>query len=123
MTVTPSRPAPLATAGAPAPRAKVSATRHETHGVVRVDDYHWLRDRGDPAVTAYLEAENAYTRAVMAPTEALQETLFAEIKGRIRQTDMSVPYREGGAPLLHALRGRARVPHPLPAAAGRAGAG
>ena len=96
MTVTPSRPAPLATAGAPAPRAKVSATRHETHGVVRVDDYHWLRDRGDPAVTAYLEAENAYTRAVMAPTEALQETLFAEIKGRIRQTDMSVPYREGG---------------------------
>ncbi len=95
MTVTPSRPAPLATAGVPAPRAKVSPTRHETHGVVRVDDYHWLRDRGDPAVTAYLEAENAYTRAVMAPTEALQETLFAEIKGRIKQTDMSVPYREG----------------------------
>ena len=69
--------------------------RHETHGVVRVDDYHWLRDRVDPAVTAYLEAENAYTQAVMAPTEALQETLFAEIKGRIKQTDMSVPYREG----------------------------
>ena len=62
---------------------------------MRSDDYHWLRDRGDPAVTAHLEAENAYTRAVMAPTEALQETLFAEIKGRIRQTDMSVPYREG----------------------------
>ncbi len=95
MTVTPPRPAPLATAGVPAPRAKVSPTRHETHGVVRGDDYHWLRDRGDPAVTAYLEAENAYTRAVMAPTEALQETLFAEIKGRIKQTDMSVPYREG----------------------------
>ena len=69
--------------------------RHETHGVVRVDDYHWLRERGDPAVTAHLEAENAYTHAVMAPTEDLQETLFAEIKGRIKQTDMSVPYREG----------------------------
>ena len=94
--VAPASRAPLATAGAPAPRAKVSPTRHEIHGVVRVDDYHWLRDRGDPAVTAYLEAENAYTRAVMAPTEALQETLFAEIKGRVRQTDMSVPYREGG---------------------------
>ena len=90
-----SSSAPLSTAGVPPPRARVSPVRHETHGVVRVDDYHWLRDRGDPAVTAYLEAENAYTQAVMAPTEALQETLFAEIKGRIKQTDMSVPYREG----------------------------
>ena len=86
---------PLSTAGIAAPRAKVSPTRHEMHGVVRTDDYHWLRERGDPAVTAHLEAENAYTQAVMAPTEALQETLFAEIKGRIRQSDMSVPYREG----------------------------
>ncbi len=87
--------APLSTAGVPPPRARVSPVRHEMHGVVRVDDYHWLRDRGDPAVTAYLEAENAYAQAVLAPTEALQETLFAEIKGRIRQTDMSAPYREG----------------------------
>ncbi len=87
---------PLSTAGIAAPRARVSPTRHETHGVVRTDDYHWLRERGDPAVTAHLEAENAYTQAVMAPTETLQETLFEEIKGRIRQTDMSVPYREGG---------------------------
>ena len=92
---TSSSSAPLSTAGVPPPRARVSPVRHETHGVVRVDDYHWLRDRGDPAVAAYLEAENAYTQAVMAPTEALQEALFAEIKGRIRQTDMSVPYREG----------------------------
>ena len=92
---TDASPTPLSTAGIPAPRARVSPVRHETHGVVRVDDYHWLRERGDPAVTAYLEAENAYTQAVMAPTEALQETLFAEIKGRIKQTDMSVPYREG----------------------------
>ena len=93
--VTGSSPAPLSIDGIPAPRARVSPVRHETHGVVRTDDYHWLRERGDPAVTAHLEAENAYTQAVMAPTEALQETLFAEIKGRIRQTDMSVPYREG----------------------------
>ena len=77
------------------PRARVGPTRLETHGVVRVDDYYWLRERDNPEVTAYLEAENEYTRAVMAPTEALQETLFAEIKGRIKQTDMSVPYREG----------------------------
>ena len=88
-------PAPLSTDGIPAPRARVSPVRHETHGMVRVDDYHWLRERGNPAVTAHLEAENAYTQAVMAPAEALQETLFAEIKGRIKQTDMSVPYPEG----------------------------
>ena len=77
------------------PRARVGPTRLETHGVVRVDDYYWLREKDDAEVTAYLEAENEYTRAVMAPTEALQETLFDEIKGRIKQTDMSVPYREG----------------------------
>ena len=94
-TAGPSSPTPLSTAGLSPPRARVSPVHHEAHGVVRIDDYHWLRDRGEPAVTAYLEAENAYTRAVMAPTEALQETLFAEIKGRIKQTDMSVPYREG----------------------------
>ena len=63
--------------------------------MVRVDDYYWLRERDNPEVTAYLEAENEYSRAVMAPTEALQERLFDEIKGRIKQTDMSVPYREG----------------------------
>ena len=94
--VDPPPRAPLSTDGIPAPRARVSPTRHEAHGVVRVDDYHWLRERGDPAVAAHLEAENAYARAVMAPTEALQETLFAEIKGRVRQTDVSAPYREGG---------------------------
>ena len=77
------------------PSARVVPTRLEKHGVVRVDDYYWLRRRDDPDVIAYLEAENEYTRAVMAPTEALQDTLFAEIKGRIKQTDMSVPYREG----------------------------
>ncbi len=77
------------------PRARVAPTRLETHGVVRVDDYYWLRERDNPEVTAYLEAENEHTSAVMASTEALQETLFTEIKGRIKQTDMSVPYREG----------------------------
>ena len=77
------------------PHARVAPTRLEKHGVVRVDDYYWLRGRGDPEVAAYLEAENDYTCAVMAPTEALQDTLFAEIKGRIKQTDLSVPYREG----------------------------
>ena len=86
---------PASTTEPAPPRARIAPTRLETHGVVRVDDYYWLRERDNPEVTAYLEAENEYTRAVLAPTEALQETLFAEIKGRIKQTDMSVPYREG----------------------------
>ena len=69
--------------------------RHEMHGDVRADDYYWLRERENPEVVDYLKAENAWTEAAMAHTEQLQEELFDEIKGRIRQTDMSVPYRDG----------------------------
>ena len=85
----------LCTKGIQRPRARISPTRLETHGTVRLDDYYWLRDREHSDVTDYLQSENNYTAAVMAPTETLQETLFDEIKGRIKQTDMSVPYREG----------------------------
>jgi oligopeptidase B len=60
---------------------------------VRTDDYYWLRERDDPAVIAYLEAENAYTEAMMAHTADIQETLFQEIRARIKQTDESVPYK------------------------------
>ena len=80
---------------APPPRAARRPHRHEKHGDVRVDDYHWLRERDDPEVRAYLEAENAHLRESMAATADLEQRLFEEIKGRIRQTDMSVPYREG----------------------------
>jgi oligopeptidase B len=69
--------------------------RSETrHGDTRVDDYYWLRDKKNPEVIAYLEAENAYTDAVMKPTQALQETLYKEMLGRIKQTDLTVPYRQ-----------------------------
>lgn len=68
----------------------------EIHGETRVDDYHWLRHRHDPEVLAYLEAENAYTQAMMAPSRRLQGTLYREMLGRIKQTDMGVPVREGG---------------------------
>ena len=77
------------------PRAPRRPHRHEKHGDVRVDDYQWLRDRDNPEVRAYLEAENAYVRESMAATADLEQRLFEEIKGRIKQTDMSVPYREG----------------------------
>ncbi len=65
------------------------------HGDRREDDYFWLRDKNDPRVTAHLEAENAYTAAVMQPTEPLQESLYKEILGRIKEDDTTVPYRRG----------------------------
>ena len=65
------------------------------HGRTLIDDYFWLREKDAPEVRAYLEAENAYTEEVMQPTRALQETLYAEMLGRIKQTDLSVPSRIG----------------------------
>jgi oligopeptidase B len=75
------------------PIAAQRPERLETHGRVRTDEFFWMRDRENPEVIAHLEAENAYTAARMAHTEALQERLFDEIQSRIQQTDMSVPYR------------------------------
>jgi oligopeptidase B len=65
------------------------------HGETLVDNYFWLREKTNSEVIAYLEAENAYTAAVLKPTEALQETLYKEFLGRIKQTDLSVPYKLG----------------------------
>ena len=78
------------------PVADVHAVIHEKHGDVRVDHYHWLRERDNPAVIEYLEAENTYTKAVLAHTEELQGDLFAEMKSRIQETDESVPVAHGG---------------------------
>src|SRR5712692_3243204 len=68
-------------------------TRLEKHGHVRDDDYYWLRERDNPDVIAYLNAENEYAEKQMAHTKAFEERLFEEIKGRFKQTDMSVPYK------------------------------
>jgi oligopeptidase B len=68
----------------------------EAHGDVRIDDYYWLRERSNPEVLAYLEAENAYTAAVMAPTEELQTELFEELKNRIPPDDSTVPVLYNG---------------------------
>jgi oligopeptidase B len=67
-------------------------------GAERQDEYYWLRDdeRKAPGVIGYLEAENAYADAVMAPLQPLQEALYAEMVGRIRQDDSSVPFRQHG---------------------------
>jgi oligopeptidase B len=66
------------------------------HGHTRIDNYYWLRERDNPEVINYLEAENEYTRARLSHTEGLQDELYNEIIGRIKQTDESVPYLENG---------------------------
>jgi oligopeptidase B len=65
------------------------------HGDEREDDWYWLRDRADPEVIAYLEAENAYTRALLAPTEDLQRRLYEQLRSRIQESDTSAPARKG----------------------------
>jgi oligopeptidase B len=78
------------------PLARREPVETVLHGDRRVDHYAWLRQKENPEVIAYLEAENAYTDAILAPTEPLQETLYQEMLGRILQTDLSVPYRLRG---------------------------
>jgi oligopeptidase B len=77
------------------PVAKKVPHVSEVNGHKMVDNYFWLRDKPNPEVRAYLEAENAYTDAVMKPTEAFQKKLYDEMLGRIKETDVEVPYREG----------------------------
>ncbi len=84
-----------AATGAP-PVAKRTPKVDVYHGDRRVDDYFYMREKTNPEVISYLDAENAYTAAVMKPTEELQKKLYDEILGRIKQTDLSVPYRLGG---------------------------
>ena len=77
------------------PVAKTIPHRSTLHGDTRTDNYFWLRDRKAPDTIPYLEAENAYTQAVMAHTDALQAKLYSEMLGRIKQTDETVPVRRG----------------------------
>ena len=66
------------------------------HGKTRVDDYHWLRQRHDPEVLKYLQAELEYLEESMKDTKPLQEALFSEMKGRIQETESTVPEERGG---------------------------
>tara|TARA_R110000824_G_scaffold366730_2_gene555736 strand:+ start:265062 stop:267152 length:2091 start_codon:yes stop_codon:yes gene_type:complete len=89
-----------------APKADIRPETDTHHGIVRTDNYAWLRDKDwrevmrdpqalDKDIRAYLEAENAYTETTVAPLADLRETLFAEMKGRIKEDDASVPTRDG----------------------------
>lgn len=80
----------------PLPRKETKITK--IHGYELRDDYAWLRDRGEEKaseVIAHLEAENSYTQAAMKPFEGLVDTVYEEIVGRIKQTDITVPYKNG----------------------------
>ncbi|NYF80440.1 S9 family peptidase [Granulicella arctica] len=84
-----------------APDTKVPIARREPtpttlHGTTLQDDYRWMRDKSSPEVTAYLEAENAYTLDAMASTAELQTRLYEEMLSHIKETDESVPYPDHG---------------------------
>jgi oligopeptidase B len=93
LTVPPAQ-AEQSTTTQPPVAAKMPHTT-EIHGYTLTDDYFWLREKGNPEVIKYLEGENAYTEEVMKPTKGFQETLYHEMLGRIKQTDLSVPSRIG----------------------------
>src|SRR5918992_336226 len=78
------------------PAADRRPTTSDHHGRVRVDDYEWLREKDAPEVRAYLEAENAYTEQRTAHLADLRTRIFAEIKARTLETDLSVPVRRHG---------------------------
>jgi oligopeptidase B len=76
--------------------AKKETKTTDIHGDKLQDDYFWLRERSNPEVKAYLEAENNYADEFMKGTEALQKKLYDEMLGRIKQTDLSVPWKMRG---------------------------
>lgn len=77
------------------PKARVQPKVIEQHGDKRVDPYFWLREKQNPEVRGYLEAENAWTAAQLKDTETLQRKIYDEIVGRIQETDSSAPVRSG----------------------------
>ncbi len=91
-TATPAEPR---TGAATPPVARKIPKVDTVHGDRRQDDYFWMRDKANPDVAAYLEAENAYTDAVLKPTGAFQDALYKEMLARIKETDEEVPYRKG----------------------------
>src|SRR5258708_1477653 len=114
----------------PPPSAESRAQISTRHGITLTDEYAWLRADNwrdvmrdpaelDPAIRRYLETENAYTKAAFAHTEQLQQTLFAEMKGRIKEDDSTVPSPDG--PYAYSVRYRAGGQHPIMCRQPRAG--
>jgi oligopeptidase B len=80
----------------PPPGAKKVPHRLEQHGDTRIDDFFWIKDKTNKDVLKYLDAENAYTKVALKPTEALQEKLYKEFLSRTKQTDQDVPVKDRG---------------------------
>ena len=78
------------------PIAAIKPHEMTIHGHTRTDNYFWLKERENPEVITYLEEENAYTESVMADTKQFQEDLYKEMRGRIKEDDSSVPYKDNG---------------------------
>lgn len=78
------------------PVATIKPHEMKIHGDTRTDNYFWMNERDSPEVLKYLEEENAFTKEKMAHTETFQKSLFEEMKGRIKESDESVPYKENG---------------------------
>jgi oligopeptidase B len=91
-----SAPQARGTASASPPLARRIASERRYHGDTFIDEYSWLGDKKDPETIAFLEAENAYTEAMIAGQQELRATIFEEIKARTQETDLSVPTRKGG---------------------------
>lgn len=85
----------MTTNGLVAPLAKKKPFPMTIHNHTRIDDYYWLNNRENPEVIDYLNAENTYTEKVMAPIASQKESLFEEMKARIKEKDESVPYKDG----------------------------
>ena len=84
----------ISTISAP-PAAPIHEHRETRHGATAVDPYFWLREKSNPDVVKYLEGENEYTRAMTSQLKPFEETLYKEMLGRIKQTDLEVPVRRG----------------------------
>jgi oligopeptidase B len=119
--VTASKPAAQAATAVPPAAPKRPSTR-VVHGETIADEYAWLRDKNwrevmrdpgrlDPEIRAYLEAENEYAKAALAPLEDLKRKLVAEMRARIKEDDSSVPARDG--PYAYSMRYREGGQHPL----------
>ncbi len=80
------------------PKPPVAPKKPKTdklHGDVRIDNYYWLREKENPEVIAYLNAENAYTASMTADIKDLSEKIYKEMRGRVKEADLSVPYKDG----------------------------
>ncbi|MGZ3362019.1 MAG: S9 family peptidase, partial [Xanthobacteraceae bacterium] len=122
MSVRPQRSFPASASPPAEPQAEQRPHERTLHGVRLVDEYAWLKAENwrevmrdpsqlDPAIRDYLQAENDYCEYALAETKSLQETLFAEMKGRIKEDDSSVPKRDG--PYAYYVRYRKDGQHPL----------